>query len=116
MGKGVTSSKFVEDFCHRVKVAREFRGFSQSEVAKHLGMSANSWSKYEFRTLLPHRYMLQVCELFEVSADYFYGAKQPRSAEIQVVHIPEERAQPALPAPASPAAAGSSRAKRIERR
>lgn len=38
-------------------------------------MSANSWSKYEFRTLLPHRHIPKVCQILGVTADYFYGAK-----------------------------------------
>lgn len=82
MGRGTSSQKFVDEFCRRVAAAREFAGLSQSQVAKQLGISTNTWSKYETRTLLPHRYIPTVCRILHVKADYFYGADPWESTEI----------------------------------
>lgn len=83
MGRGTSPTRFKTEFCRRVKAAREFRGLSQSEAANELGVSTNTYSTYERRTLIPHYLLPQACKVFGVKADYFFAA-DVRAADVDV--------------------------------
>lgn len=54
---------FKVAFAKRLKEAREDTIFSQADVAKAIGMSANSYSKYEIGdSVLPAAFWVPVCE------------------------------------------------------
>jgi len=55
--------KYKNEFCLRLRVIRESCGYTQEEFAKLLGISRDTYSKYEYRSLLPHHLIPVVCEL-----------------------------------------------------
>jgi transcriptional regulator with XRE-family HTH domain len=49
-----TASTYKAEFCARIKVLREQRGWSQAQMATALGIPEERYSKYERRSLMPH--------------------------------------------------------------
>lgn len=59
---------------HRLKKAREKKGYSQKDVAKWLGITSSSLSNYERGDRDPDTTMLiRLSDLYEVTADYLLG-------------------------------------------
>lgn len=53
---------------------REDRDLRQKDVAEVLGISQQYYSRYESgETELPTRYLVTLCEFYNVSADYLIG-------------------------------------------
>jgi DNA-binding XRE family transcriptional regulator len=73
MSKATPRARFQKEFCHRLKTAREFRDLTQEEMAKKLGVLANTYSTYERRSPMPHYLVLQACEILGISTDHLYG-------------------------------------------
>ncbi len=77
MGRGTTNSDFVEDFCRRVKAAREMAGFDDRDAfAKKMGIVPDTYSRYEQRTPLPHRYIPKFLELTGADAQILFTGKR----------------------------------------
>ena len=55
----------------RIKHLREKRGFSQSELAKQLGITRSSVNAWELGISVPStQYIVELSDLFKVSTDY----------------------------------------------
>jgi DNA-binding XRE family transcriptional regulator len=65
-----TEDTYAEAFTRRVYSAREHAGLRQEDVAAVLGIQQSTYSKYEFRTPLPHRYVRVFCTLCRVSVEW----------------------------------------------
>ncbi|WP_368234034.1 helix-turn-helix domain-containing protein [Anaerotruncus rubiinfantis] len=66
----------MDDYIERLKVLRERRGLSQSEVAAILGTTQQVYSRYEQRiNELPIRHLITLCRYYGVSADHILGLK-----------------------------------------
>ncbi len=64
----------MEIFAKRLKELRREKSLSQVKVAKMLGITQQSYARYEADTSEPSFTMLVVIsELFEVSCDYLLG-------------------------------------------
>jgi DNA-binding XRE family transcriptional regulator len=61
---------YAEAFTRRVYSAREHSGLRQEDVAAVLGIQQSTYSKYEFRTPLPHRYVRAFCTLCRVNVEW----------------------------------------------
>ena len=53
---------------------RQDNDYTQEYVAKYLGVAQNTYSKYESdKRPIPLEYIVTLCDLYEVSADYLLG-------------------------------------------
>jgi DNA-binding XRE family transcriptional regulator len=72
------ASKYVKEFCARVKRLRQQSMMSQAQMASLLGVSQHAYEKYETRTLLPHRLMPRFAAIVKVDIDYLVtGLRAP---------------------------------------
>jgi DNA-binding XRE family transcriptional regulator len=83
MGKATTPTRFKQNFCAKLKAAREFRGITQEDMAKRLDILPNTYSKYEKRSLMPHYLLVQASIILDVTPDYFYGFEALAKASSQ---------------------------------
>lgn len=75
----VSKKSYDKAFINRVRVARESAGLSPREVASHLGLKTNTYSKYETRIMMPHYLIPAFACLTNVTLAYLFGAKQAPS-------------------------------------
>lgn len=62
------------DYMTRIISARKARGLTQSTVAHFLQITQQQWSDYERgRNELPIRYLIEICVLLNISADWALG-------------------------------------------
>ena len=62
------------DYTKRITEARKKSGLSQTQVANALMIPQQQYSRYEKGdNELPIRYLIQLCELYQVSADWILG-------------------------------------------
>ena len=62
------------NYTNRITEARKKRGLSQTQVANALMIPQQQYSRYEKGdNELPIRYLIQLCELYQVSADWILG-------------------------------------------
>ena len=53
---------------------RHDNDYTQEYVAKYLGVAQNTYSQYESdKRPIPLEYIVTLCDLYEVSADYLLG-------------------------------------------
>lgn len=53
---------------------RQDNDYTQEYVAKYLGVAQNTYSQYESdKRPIPLEYIVTLCDLYEVSADYLLG-------------------------------------------
>lgn len=79
MSRVNTPTQFKKGFCQRLAAARTMAGLEQADIAKALGITPNTYSKYESRTLMPHHLIPVACEILEIEMPYLYGAVTRRS-------------------------------------
>lgn len=61
-------------FCERLKSIRKECGMTQKDVYERLGISPNGYASYEQgRTEPSLETLIQLCRIFEISADYLLG-------------------------------------------
>ncbi len=72
------ASEFAAKFVRRTADARDKAGFTQDEMADYLDISQSTYSKYEIRTPLPHRYILQFCRRTGVSVEWLLGKRKKK--------------------------------------
>jgi len=64
-----------------MKGLREDADLDQTEVAKHLGISQQTYSNYERgRYELPIRHLLPLAQLYHVNIEYLLGAAEHKTA------------------------------------
>lgn len=77
MGRGTTNADFVDDFCRRVRAAREMAGYADRDAfAKLMGIEKDTYFRYESRTPLPHRYIPRFLELTGADAQILFTGKR----------------------------------------
>ena len=60
--------------CERIKELREKNGFTQTALAKRLGLSRSAINAWEIGISVPStRYIVELSSLFKVSTDYLLG-------------------------------------------
>lgn len=78
-------------FAERVKALREKKGLSSTKLAEKLGIQKTRVSMWETNGTVPRQEMLlQLCEFFNVSADYLLGndrtdGNNPRNSRIHAI-------------------------------
>lgn len=82
MAKKQTVSRFSDDFQARTREAREAAGYSQTRLAKLLGIEQGTYKQYESRagSMLPHDLLPLFCELCRVSLAWMYLGEESESA------------------------------------
>jgi len=75
MGRGVTPTKFKDDFADRLRSARVAAGYASArEFAEAAGIPLENYKKYESgRTPMPHQYIRRACELIDKDANYLFN-------------------------------------------
>ena len=64
----------MKEYCIRLRNLREDNDMTQEEIAAFLGTSQTMYSRYERGSNeLPVRYLMKLCDLYRVSADYLLG-------------------------------------------
>lgn len=72
----------------RIKMLRENRGLTQTELAKHLGITRSSVNAWELGISVPStQYIVELAHLFKVSTDYLLGVE--KTAAIYVAGLTE---------------------------
>lgn len=62
------------DYIDRIKAEREDHDESQRDLCKVLNIPQSQYQKYESKkNALPIRYLIAICEHYQVSADYLLG-------------------------------------------
>ena len=60
------------DYTKRMRDLREDHDYTQRQIAEYLGTSQTMYARYERgANELPIRHLVRLCELYQVSADYF---------------------------------------------
>ncbi len=73
--KPVNATNFKAEFVHRVRLARETRGFSQREAAELLGIEQDKYKHYETRSFMPHELVPRFCLLCGVDVDWLFSGR-----------------------------------------
>jgi len=65
---------YTEVFASRLKKAREYNGYTQSDVAKTLNINQSSYSLYESGKREPHLELVaMLSKIYDVSSDWLLG-------------------------------------------
>lgn len=82
-----------------IKLLRNAKGWTQSDLARKLGMTRSSVNAWEMGISVPSTaYLVELARLFHVSTDYLLGLKQNASIDVsdlgeQEIKILSELAQ-----------------------
>ena len=78
-------------FEEKIVELRKQKGLSQEELAERLGVSRQAVSRWELGQTLPDIVnLVQLCELFGVSADYLVKEEASKRNSADVEENPEE--------------------------
>ncbi|MBQ9535081.1 MAG: helix-turn-helix transcriptional regulator [Clostridia bacterium] len=67
----------------RIKVLREQRGYTQTELAKRLGITRSSVNAWEMGISVPStQYIVELAGIFKVSTDYLLGVASTETVSI----------------------------------
>lgn len=73
----------------RMKALREAKGFTQAQLAKHLGITRSSVNAWEMGISVPStQYIVELAQVFNVSTDHLLCVD--RSASIDIHGLSEE--------------------------
>ena len=62
------------EYPERMKNLRQDNDFSQQQIADILGIAQTTYSQYElYKRPMPIEYLVALCKLYNVSADYMLG-------------------------------------------
>lgn len=76
----------------RIKLLRDQRGMTQTELAKRLGITRSSVNAWEMGISVPStQYIVELARLFKVSTDYLLGVSS--SATVNVSGLTEKDIQ-----------------------
>jgi DNA-binding XRE family transcriptional regulator len=90
MGKALTDKAYRDAFMTRVYSAREHAGLTQEQMAHILQTNQVAYSKYETRSLLPHRHMWTFCLTCQIGADWLISGSG-KGVPIRERPVPERR-------------------------
>ena len=67
----------------RIRLLRERRGLTQSELAKQLGMTRSSVNAWEQGISVPStQYIVELAAIFKISTDYLLGVESTASINV----------------------------------
>lgn len=75
VAKTQTATAYKDAFVLRTRWAREASGLKQDEIATLLQLDQPTYSKYEKRSMLPHRYMEPFCLACRVDLTWLIAEK-----------------------------------------
>lgn len=78
---GREASKYAEDFRSRLTQARKDAGFTQETFAAALGLSRDTYAKYETRSLLPQELIAAAAGLTDIPLAYLLSGSAGNSGE-----------------------------------
>ena len=88
---GRETSKFAKDFRSRLARARKDAGYTQEAFAAALGLSRDTYAKYEIRSYLPHELIIPAAGLVNVTPAYLLsGSDEPVTAGSTPLEIGNE--------------------------
>ena len=62
------------DYTDRLRALRTDHDMSQADLARRIGIDQKQYSRYETgANELPLRYLVKLCQVYSVSADYLLG-------------------------------------------
>lgn len=96
MGKVAGATAYLQEFTTRVYSAREHARRTQEDVAHALQTTQTTYSKYETRSLLPHRHIRTFCLICQISVEWLVtgqGRGVPLLAKPEPKHRPGRRAR-----------------------
>lgn len=68
----------------KIKVLREQNGYTQSELAKKLGITRSSVNAWEMGISVPStQYVVELANIFKVSTDYLLGVKSTATVSVE---------------------------------
>lgn len=76
MPKVITSAQFKGTFCARTKRLRAESGRTQTEMAELLGVTYETYKKYETRSPLPHFLIPRFAELVHVEIALMFTGRR----------------------------------------
>ena len=67
----------------RIRLLRERRGLTQSELAKQLGITRSSVNAWEQGISVPStQYIVELADIFKISTDYLLGVESTASINV----------------------------------
>ena len=69
------SSENKNELGKRIKLYRVGMGLSQQEVADQIGVSQQTYSKYEKGTKIDNEIIIKLCKVFDITSDELLGIK-----------------------------------------
>ena len=80
----------MSEISTRLTYLRERQGWTKTRVAQALGMSLQKYANYEYGSREPDlETIAKIASLYDVSADYLLGRKEPEKHEIDLAKDPE---------------------------
>lgn len=68
----------------KIKYLREQQGFTQSDLAKKLGITRSSVNAWEMGISVPStQYVVELANIFKVSTDYLLGMKSTATVSVE---------------------------------
>lgn len=78
--------------CERIKETRERNGLTQAALAKKLGVTRSAVNSWEIGISAPSvQYLIELCKLFNVSADYLLELNTKETVDISFLDDEEKR-------------------------
>lgn len=78
--------------CERIKETRERNGLTQAALAKKLGVTRSAVNSWEIGVSAPSvQYLIELCKLFNVSADYLLELNTKETVDISFLDDEEKR-------------------------
>lgn len=78
--------------CERIKETREKNGFTQATLARKLGISRSAVNSWEIGISAPSvQYLIELCKLFKVSADYLLELNTSETLDISFLDDEEKK-------------------------
>jgi transcriptional regulator with XRE-family HTH domain len=90
---------YVRAFQARVKVARDSRGWTQTQIAGFLGVKQDQYKQWETRkgSLLPHRLLTKFTDLTGCSMKWLLDSEGPGPARLPIASLDDVQAKTRRP-------------------
>lgn len=85
MSKRNTEDAYMREFRKRVRAARILSGLGTEEIAKRLGISDDSYKRYESRYTMPMNLIVPFCEITGADITQLMAPPTRRKANLHTV-------------------------------